>query len=123
MEAIPEEIKDAFVDSDPLALQKVKKLKEILHEQFPVSLKKTQERHSLFQLQTYVIVLLNTFKRLVSLSESLVLSIFCLLSMPDGKKTKIIYFSLIQYYLSYLMVSPLHTKTLPHTGSKQRSVW
>ena len=38
MEAIPEEIKDAFVDSDPLALQKVKKLKEILHEQFPVSL-------------------------------------------------------------------------------------
>ena len=49
MEAIPEEIKDAFVDSDPLALQKVKKLKEILHEQFPVSfIKKTDRKDILY---------------------------------------------------------------------------
>ena len=34
---LPEEIKEAFVDSDFLSAEKMKKLKEMLQEQFPVS--------------------------------------------------------------------------------------
>ena len=37
MEEIPENIKDAFIESTELGLEKVKKLKEMLHDQFPVS--------------------------------------------------------------------------------------
>jgi len=35
-EALPDEIKDAFVDESALCTEKMKKLKEMLEEHFPV---------------------------------------------------------------------------------------
>jgi len=35
-EALPDEIKDAFVDDNTLCTEKMKKLKEMLKEHFPV---------------------------------------------------------------------------------------
>ena len=38
MDEIPEEVNDVFVDGEPCVVDKLDKLKKILHEKYPVSL-------------------------------------------------------------------------------------